>query len=203
MDKFSEQIAKIISVIFHPLLMPTIGLLMIFKSGTYISFISPEGKLVIFYIVFAGTFIMPLCFIPFFYYLNIINNVEMDNPNQRIIPLAVTSLLYLSTFYILHKYPIPFINKYIFAALTCVVLNTLISPFWKISSHLIGVGGLTGLIICLILRLGSDSLGFLFFSILISGIIGFARLQLNKHTPAQVYLGFILGFVVTCGLLFK
>jgi membrane-associated phospholipid phosphatase len=33
-------------------------------------------------------------------------------------------------------------------------------------------------------------------SLLLSGLVGVARLQLNAHTPAQVYSGFLFGFTV-------
>jgi len=37
-------------------------------------------------------------------------------------------------------------------------------------------------------------LGLIAVTILVSGLIGFARLKLQAHTPAQIYAGFILGF---------
>ena len=37
---------------------------------------------------------------------------------------------------------------------------------------------------------------------LMAGIVGYARLKLNAHTPAQVYSGFLLGVVVEIITLF-
>jgi membrane-associated phospholipid phosphatase len=38
--------------------------------------------------------------------------------------------------------------------------------------------------------------------IIISGLVGFARLQLQAHNPAQVYTGFIVGFTGMIALLY-
>ena len=37
--------------------------------------------------------------------------------------------------------------------------------------------------------------------ILLSGIVAYARLKLNAHTPSQVYSGFVLGFFIELGLM--
>lgn len=34
-------------------------------------------------------------------------------------------------------------------------------------------------------------------SILVSGIVSSARLQLKAHTPTQIYAGFVIGFVIS------
>jgi membrane-associated phospholipid phosphatase len=38
---------------------------------------------------------------------------------------------------------------------------------------------------------------FILITVLIfSGLVAYARLKLNAHTPSQVYTGFLLGFLV-------
>ncbi len=201
MNKISEISAKFISIIFHPLLMSTIGLLIILNSGTYISYIPFEAKRVIFYLFLSGTIIVPLCFIPIFLYFDVIENTKIDSPSHRFLPLLVTGMLYFSTYYILRKYPIPFINLFLLSSCVCVFINACITPWWKISSHLIGAGGLTGLVLSMFIRLNADISMLLIFSILIFGLVGFARLRLNTHTQFQVYGGFILGLAVVCGMI--
>jgi membrane-associated phospholipid phosphatase len=198
---FSEKISKIITYIFNPLIMPTIGMLMIFSSGTYLSYIPIEGKKLILTVVFAGTFLLPLSLLPVFFYLRVIKNIEMNENSRRSIPLLTTSIFYFFTFWIIKRFPVPFINVFIFATALCVVLNLLINLKWKISSHLIGSGGLTGLSTALFLRLNADIVNMLIITLLITGITGFARLKLNAHTPSQVYSGFLLGFATVTFLI--
>jgi membrane-associated phospholipid phosphatase len=196
MNKFQDYFSKTISFLFHPLLMPTLGLLLIFQSGSYLSYIPFEGKRIIFSFISIGTLIIPLCFLPFYTYFKIISNVEIDSPSQRILPLFLTCIIYFCTAYLVRRIPIPFINAFILGSSICVLLNTLIVPWWKISSHLIGLGGITGLITGMFLRLGADITIWLVIILLISGITGFARLRLQAHTPAQVYVGYFTGSVV-------
>jgi membrane-associated phospholipid phosphatase len=200
MDKFIDNFAKTTSYLFHPLIMPTLGLLFIFQSGTYLSYIPFEGKRIILSFIIIGTLIIPLCFLPFYAYFKLINNVEIDSPAQRILPLFITCIIYFCTTYLVRRIPIPFINSFLLASSICVLLNLIIVPWWKISSHLIGLGGITGLATGMFLRLGADISIWLVVILLISGITGFARLRLQTHTPAQVYVGYFTGFVVVCGL---
>jgi len=190
MTKISEYFAKFISVIFHPLLMPTIGLLFIFNSGSYISYIPFEAKRVIFYL-----------FLPIFLYFNIIENVKINIHSHRLVPLLITGFLYFTTYYILRKYPIPFINLFLLASCICVLINACITTWLKISSHLIGVGGLTGLVLSMSFRLNADISSLLVFALLISGLTAFARLRLNTHSPLEVYGGFFLGLAIVCGMM--
>jgi len=202
MEKKSERIAKIISYLFNPLLMPSLGLLLIFNSGTYLSYIPFEAKKMIFLIVFAGTFVIPVSFIPIFIYFKIINNIEIESASQRIVPLAVTGVIYFCTFYMLRAIPIPFINIFIFSTFICISLNAIIVSKWKISSHLIAIGGIAGLIISLSLRMNADVLNYLILIILVAGLLGYSRLKLNSHSPSQIYSGFFLGLIVVSMLMF-
>lgn len=202
MEKKSETLAKIISYLFNPLLMPSLGLLMIFNSGTYLSYIPFEAKKMIFLIVFAGTFVIPVSFIPVFIYFKIINNVEVESSSQRIVPLAVTGVVYFCTFYMLRAIPVPFINVFIFSAFLCIILNAIIVSKWKISSHLISIGGITGMVLSLSFRMNADILNYLILIILVAGILGYSRLKLKSHSPAQVYFGFLLGLIVVSVLMF-
>jgi len=71
-----------------------------------------------------------------------------------------------------------------------------INYFWKISLHMLGMGGLTGVFLGFALRIGIDIFPFLAFLIFLSGLVGYARLKVNSHNPPQVYVGYIVGVVL-------
>jgi hypothetical protein len=190
------KVAKVLSYIFNPLLMPTLGVVLIFYSGTYLSLIPQEGKNLILSVVFTGTFVVPLCFIPLYMYLKIIRNIEMESRGQRMIPYIVTFVAYCCTFYLIRRIPIPFINSFIFGTCMTLLLNTGILIKWKISSHMIGAGGIVGLIFGLIFRLNADILFYLNVSLVISGLLATSRIILQSHKPKEVYSGFFLGLAV-------
>src|SRR3972149_9728143 len=86
-------------------------------------------------------------------------------------------------------------QRFLFASCISVLLVLTISYFWKISAHLVGWGGLTGLIASLSLRFHTDLMIFLIIALILSGITAFARLRLNAHNQSQVYSGFLLGIL--------
>jgi len=55
------------------------------------------------------------------------------------------------------------------------------------------IGGFTGFLIITSLVLRYEMPLLIIGSIIISGLLGSARIRLNAHTPAQVYSGFITG----------
>lgn len=198
----SQKLAKTISILFNPLILPTLGIILLFNSGTYFSLIPFEAKKILFYLVFAGTFVIPICFLPLYFYLKVATNINM-NGRERILPLLITFLCYVFTLYMMRKVPVAFINRFILASAICIFLNLLITFKWQISSHLIGVGGLVGLILTMALRYGANIFYMLIFVVAVFGLVAFARLKLNLHTPSQIYSGFSLGlFVVTLVLFF-
>jgi membrane-associated phospholipid phosphatase len=203
MMNIENRFAKIISYVFNPLLMPSLGIVIIFNSSSYLSDLPFDAKRMILLVVFTGTFIIPVCFLPFYYYFKVINEINIDIPSQRIIPFAITSFIYWLTFYVTRKIPVPFLNQFILAATLAIVLNTIILFWWKISSHLIGIGGLTGLVLSMIVRFDSDVTAYLIVLLLVSGLLGFSRLKLNSHSPSQVYAGYLVGLlVVFCLIVF-
>jgi hypothetical protein len=199
-EKVAKRIATIISWGFNPMIMPSIGLLLIFGSHSYLSLIPFEGKRIIFFIVFAGTFLVPLSFIPVFYYLKLISTVEM-NRVERIAPLFATAIVYFFTFYLIRRIPFHFINAFLLASAIAVLANAIINSWWKISSHMIGIGGIIGLIIGLFVRYNINISLSLPCAILAAGLIGYSRLELESHTPSQIYGGFFLGCALVAGIL--
>ena len=195
--------AKIISVILHPLFMPAYGILILFFiSGTFLSYLAGPVKNIVLIIIAVNTIILPLSVVPFYISQKIIKSIHMETTRERIIPLAMNSIFFYLGFYLLNRLQVPdLIKMYVLASFSVVVVTLFVSLKWKISIHMIGIGGLTGAIISISWHLGVDMKAVWMGLILCSGLIGFARLELNKHTPAQVYSGFFTGLIVAVGVL--
>jgi len=190
-------IANIISVIFHPLIMPTLGIFLLFNSNPFFSLISFEQQKIIYYIVIGCTFVLPIVIIPFFIFQSLIKSIRLEEKEERRIPLFITLTFYYFAYYILKKISAPeIIVSYILSCFIAVAVTLLISIKFKISAHLIGIGGVTGFIIAISFTLMINSQLILMLLILISGLIGYARLRLNAHNPAQVYAGYFLGMAI-------
>jgi hypothetical protein len=193
--KAEEKFAILISWLFHPLLMPTLGTVLMLNIGGYMMYVlNPQIKMVITGIVFLNTFIFPV--IGSFYLLRkgFLNSISMPTIQERRLPMLLTVIFYFFTFYILKQAPLPpVLYLMILGATLSVLLTLIITLIWKISAHMVGMGGLVGAIIGLSIKF-SVNLQFLIIMLLIfAGLVGYARIKLNAHTHPQVYSGFLLG----------
>jgi membrane-associated phospholipid phosphatase len=209
----SEKFANFISIIFHPLLIPTyifgvifylapevISNLQSFQSANNQAIIQIGFKENLLFLLFLCTFLMPASVMYYLYKIKIVPSLKMEELSTRRIPYFFTFLFYL-IFGFFIKYKLELLSEIslaIFSISICLFIIFLISLFWKISAHLTGIGGAVGLFIAIYLKKGADSLFFpIIISIILAGIIASARLKLNAHNNAQIVAGFTLGFVIS------
>jgi len=193
----NNSFAKTLSYLFHPLLMPLLGVIFIFYSGSYVSFLPEDVKRLILLVVAANTLGLPLIMMPIFIQFGAIKSFAMETNKERILPLTFTLIPYVLSVYFLIKLPIPFvIASFMLGASLAIVSCLIISFWWKISIHLVGIGGMVGFLIAFSIRLFTDVLPFLLVAVLITGLLASARLYLKAHNPPQVLVGFIVGFLI-------
>jgi len=126
----------------------------------------------------------------------------METAEERKLPFVVSLVFYMLTYYLMRELNLPgLLYILILGSAISIILAFFISLWWKISIHMLGVGGLVGAILGLTLRLDADLINILSIAILGAGLIGYARLKLYAHTPAQVYAGFLLGAGLMLGLI--
>jgi len=197
-EQFDDFLAKVISAIYHPLLMPVYGLLIIFSVPAIFGYLPFSVKRVVFTIVLINNVLIPLSLMPYFRFRNIISSWSIDNRKERIIPLITTSFFYSVTVYITIKFHIPsFIKSFILASAFLAIAITIINFWWKISIHATGIGALTALVLVLSIRMHTPLTWFMIVMILSAGLVMSSRLWLNSHTPREVWSGFILGTLGT------
>ncbi|MBN2482044.1 MAG: hypothetical protein JXB19_09910 [Bacteroidales bacterium] len=195
MREFERSAATAISYLFHPLLMPLIGFLIINHSGTYAASLDHSLQRFISLVFFGLTFVLPIAFIPLYYYTRLIGSLKMQDRRDRIIPLYITLIFYLMAYLLIQKTQISRIyHNFMLASCLTVFLVLVVSFFWKISAHLSGLGGIVALIVVLSVFLKADLMLYLIIAVLIAGITAYARLRTDAHDPLQVYSGFLLGF---------
>ena len=190
-------LAKTISVIFHPALMPLYGLLVILFAPTLMGYLPLDVKKIILLIFVTNNVILTLSVIPFLKYRNVISSWEMEEKNERVIPLLIASVLYFVTTYILFKFQVPaFLKGYSFASSILILICAVISTRWKISIHSVGAGALFVTVLLLSFKMYTNLTGFIISSLLTAGLVLSSRLKLNAHDPEQVYAGFLTGVFV-------
>jgi membrane-associated phospholipid phosphatase len=194
---FQRKLPLFFSTIFHPLAMPLLGIVFLLFTVIPYSLMSNNGKFIIISIVLVCTLILPLVFLPLIFRNKVQDFLNRNEREERIIPLMVSLILFYIAFYLLHQIGAPLlIQVFILSSAFSVFFVLTISFFWKISAHTVGIGGVISLAFILLYFYHLDVLLYLFMLIFIGGIIGYSRLSLNAHTPAQVYTGYLLGFLV-------
>jgi membrane-associated phospholipid phosphatase len=165
-------------------------------------YFSPEAKKAIFYMFLLFSALAPGLSFYILRVRNVISTIDMENQQERSIPMFIM-LGYCLLLFLLFSYKFPqgALPKYIYAlplaGVAVTIVFTLINRWIKISLHAGGAGILTGFSFAY----ACDQLYFQFwiliFVIVASGFTIAARLYLNKHTPKEVYTGWILALGIT------
>lgn len=195
-----KKAAPVISALFHPLVMPTLGLLLLLNSGTYISLLDPAAKRAILFVMALGTLVFPLIMVPILYYRNLLSSMESVTREERLVPQVIILILYIITVVYFIRLPLSrAIHAYVLSvAITLFVLIALNLKF-RISFHTTALGGMTGLIIALIFLYETPLLLFLLLTIIAGGLTATAQLAQGVQRSGEVYVGYLLGFGLVLG----
>ena len=171
-----EVSSRIISGIFTPFMIPFVAFFLLFFF-TYLRIMPIQYKLIVLGIVYCFTILMPMLAIYLFQKINGWGIHELGHREKRFVPYALTIISYVTCLITMYKIHLPrYMSGIIVAALICMILCTLINfnPVW-----------------------------WLCFFILLSGMLGTARIIVKQHTLLEVLAGFIVGlFCGVIGILF-
>ncbi len=202
-----RSLALVISVLLHPLLMATYGCLLLFFGirDTVYDYLTPlDTKWRISVIVFMFSFMFPVLNIFILYKLKRLPSITLSAQKDRTFPYLMTSIFYFGLFYLMTDINIwPSLKLFIAGGGVAILLTAIINLRTKISAHMVGIGGLLGVIISVSYLIRFNMTPFYILIIIVAGFIGFARLKLEEHTTGQIYGGFLLGFVVQTTLFFS
>ncbi|MFN3316108.1 MAG: hypothetical protein ACK40K_04795, partial [Raineya sp.] len=141
------RLAYVISIIFHPLLLPSVVLaLLLYLSPNLVTVSSNGVRLFLIQVAFSFTFLLPLIFMLVMKVLRVIDSLHLPDRKQRRLPFVVISAMYIMTAY-LYYYPAvrihiddKFLHTFLGICASLVVL-TIITFFYKISAHTLAISG--------------------------------------------------------------
>lgn len=203
-----NRLAILITYLFHPLLIPTYGICLLYRIFSNFYFIHDNRILIsLVGITFVSTCLLPAISALFLFRSGLLSNLEMTDRRERLLPYLLTTLYYLLAYYLLKNFPLPSgmllaVRLFTLGATCALLLTSGINLIWKISAHAIAIGGLTGAFLILCLKLSFPPIDELCWCTLVAGMVGWARLKLEAHSPAQIYAGFGLGMLAMVGLFF-
>jgi hypothetical protein len=193
-----RSVASFISVLLHPLMMPLYATWIIFNSGTYIGFATGEGlQRFIYIVIFISTYFLPAVTSWIMWKSGWIKSLEMETRAERNFPFISALICYAAGAYLLFTLPVPRIfGIMVGGAAIAILWSLLVNLKWKISIHMIGIGGVMGLLVAFSYYFNANMRGALIALAILAGILGTARLLKDAHVPSQVYAGFVGGFLL-------
>lgn len=198
----NRSFSKFLSIVLHPVLMPTYALLFIFKNSSFFSYSTPApAKLALYLVVVLNTLIFPVLVSFLLIKKGVIKSFEMEEREERMIPFISNLLLLLIAGYLIRTLRLPQVFfQLILGAAAALSLAILINFKWKISIHMIGIGAMVGTFFGLSSFLMVDLRFPIIFCLVVAGFLGTARMSLGAHSSMQIYSGFLCGFL--CEYLF-
>ncbi len=199
--------AQGLSIVFHPLLILTYGLIWIIAANPYIfGGISVKDELPLIAICFAYTFFLPMISILLLQSIGLVESLEMKNRAERLAPLIICIVFY-SWFYInmQRNADIPrVVSVFALGSVIAISLAFVVSIYSKVSLHTAALGGLAGLVTQMyfyfgyqyveIFGMGLHIRLILVILLLVTGLVASMRLFLRAHVQRDLYGGFLIGF---------
>lgn len=202
----NRTLAQLLSVIFHPLLMPTylFYIILYLLPQSVITF-PTESRWIIMALMFFTTFVVPGLGTYYMYRNGYISNMEVADRPERNMPFFFTTVCFAVTSYLFYQEN--YFDRLLFYTMFLITLSVfltyLFSFFWKISAHGVGVGGTLGILILLNALLPENNILYIVVAaIVMAGAVLSARLALDAHTSTEVYSGFLLGLSIGLGMWF-
>jgi len=190
-----HTILKGISYVFHPLIMPILGVIFYFsKTPRFIPNEIIKAKLVSLFIL---TVILPILLYYLLKTLKKVESISLETTKERIIPLILNAFI----LFLVLKRVLPdnevvelyyFFVGILFSTLSCLFLALL---KFKVSIHMIAIGGVFMFFIALSMHFSININGTIAILFVVTGAIATSRLYMKAHTYPELIIGFFLGLI--------
>lgn len=196
-EAFLKRFSTLLSWVLVPLMMPVYGIMLVF-SESLLSYTSFHTKVVFTLIVFAINVVLPMLLVLVLKKIGVVQDVGLNNRKERSIPYIITIIALLGTAVYVHYKGAPtWLTMFFVGGALAGVINFIVNFRWKISAHAAGIAGVVAMLL-IILKEGVPQPGcYVWFIVMIilSGLLGSARVLLGRHTPMQVLCGYTVGFL--------
>lgn len=198
-DRTLIKTARIVSAVFTPFSIPFVAFLILFLFS-YLNIMPLAYKLIVLGVVYCFTILMPTLTIFLFRKINGFEAKDLTDRKKRYVPYLLTIISYVFCMLMMRKLNIPwYMSGIILTALLMMLISIILNLKWKLSEHMLGMGGIVGGVVSFSALFGYNPVWWLSLFILIAGVLGTARIILQHHTLSEVLTGFVVGFI--CALL--
>lgn len=189
--------AKAISLVFHPIFISTLGFLVLTWADEGLALTDGGSSMGLLQLLGIFATVMPITLVALMVGLGLIRNLTMPSRESRTVPMLTMFGYYLGLG-ILLRIKIPaaeVVSDYLLLLAGITALTVLINLRFKISGHGISIGCFAGLYTIAGALSGFYGMGLvLVATVLLGGVIGWARLYLDAHRPIEFYSGWAVGY---------
>ena len=196
-EKVTEIFCSILSWLLVPMLMPVYGIIFIFKLSV-LDMVAPGMQNAFTFIIAGINFFIPALVIILLKNLGVIQDIALNGRKERLIPYMVSIICLGTSAWFLGSRGAPvWMCMFFTGGAVAGLVNLIINFKWKISAHSAGIAGIIALLIRLEKDMNVEPQLFIWLLITIgaAGLLGSARIWLQRHTLWQVIAGYAVGFL--------
>jgi hypothetical protein len=202
--KALRSVAMFLSYVLHPVFMPTVMTWVLYKLSpiSFAGLTLADIKVWLFRIGYITLF-FPLFTVLLLKAVGFAKSFRMETIQERIAPLMATMIFYFWASHVADSISSPhtplILEVLLLGSFWGIIVLFMLNIFVKVSLHTAAAGGVIGILIVLMMISPVNMVIPFFIALIIAGLIGTLRLILNAHTPAEVWLGYIVGLLVQLG----
>jgi|KBSSwiStaDraftv2_1062776.scaffolds.fasta_scaffold20794_7 hypothetical protein len=189
-------VAKIISYVFHPLFVPVYIAWFLISVQPYMfgSFTTTEKMITVlrFFIMYS---FFPLVTVLLAKALGFLDSIFLKTQKERVIPYIACGIYYFWMCYVLRNQD-QFSKEVVQLSMAIFIASSIgliVNIYMKVSMHAISVGILLAFMVLLAMTQPGNYTVYLSISFLMAGMVCTSRLILSDHTPAEIYIGLLVG----------
>ena len=197
-------LAQTVSGVLHPLCMPllTLGLLML--TDGYL--MHRLGLFAYLFVLLLINTVAPAISLWLLKRRGVNSDLDIRNRSERPWPFLLVLAYYLMAYVLVVQstaVAVPVFYQQVLLSLVVAIASAWVVT-WKakISMHMLAQGGILAVYLHVAMMDHSWDLNWVSVLLLSAGLVGWSRLRLGAHTPAEVYSGFALGLLTVWITLF-
>lgn len=188
---------KAVSLVFQPLLMPTYAMILLMNMDIFMPMPAIwRWVAIIGTLIFTG--ILPALPIWLMMKRGEIKDMFISRKEERTMPYLFSFMAYVFwSLFMWRTLQFPtFIVAMGMGSALSIFIVVFINLKWKISAHLVGLGGFCGSVFGVCFRTAINPVWFFGIIFGISALVALSRIELKAHTPGQTLAGFLIGFML-------
>ena len=194
--KWLRGLAQLVSILFHPLFIPSYLAGFLLKIHPYASMgLNPMQKTFKLISIFVSTAFFPAFTVFLMKQLGLAESVSLKTQKERIIPIIASMIFYFWVFYVSKNQPENpvMLTEMLLAVFIGSIAALMCNIYFKISLHALAMGSMVTFFIYVALNTPLPMGFYLSLAIMVAGLVCTARMIVSDHFLSEIWAGFFVG----------